>query len=436
MMTRKKRVALPMADAQAARGTRAIIFGIGDELLRGDYPDLNSSLLARTLLHSGWTVEEIRVIPDDLPGMAAALREAGERVDLVLTTGGLGPTDDDLTRHAAALAAGVALNFEAGAWQMVLDWYGRSDRTPPESNKRQALVPTGATPLNNTHGTAPGLCMALGGATLFCLPGPPREVGPMIDGALMLWLKAHAPDGEVLHTSRVFLASLSESLFADEAGSLLERHANALVGVTAQAGRLAVTITARAANAEGARELAQGLQAQFLERFSGHVYSTTEPSLEQVLGRELIERDMTVTVAESCTLGLVASALGDVSGISSVLSETFCTYSNQVKVDRLGVDPRVLEQHGAVSEAVAEAMALGAAREAGARLAVAITGLAGPDGGSPAKPVGLVCFACVLDGRVVSVESKRFAPAGRSAIRTWAASRALHLLLLAVRAAS
>ncbi len=423
-----------MADAQVTQGSRAIIFGIGDELLRGDYPDLNSSLLARTLLHQGWTVEEIRVLPDDLPGLADALRAAGERVDLVLTTGGLGPTDDDLTRHAAARAAGVELNFEAGAWQMVLDWYGRSDRTPPESNKRQALVPAGATPLNNTHGTAPGLRMALGKATLFCLPGPPREVGPMIDGALMPWLEAHAPAGQVLHTSRVFLASLSESQFADEAGSLLERHANALVGVTAQAGRLAVTITARAADAEGARELAEGLQAQFLGRFGRHVYSTTQPSLEQVLGQELIERNMTVTVAESCTLGLVASALGAVSGISSVLSETFCTYSNQAKANRLGVDPRVLEQHGAVSEPVAEAMALGAAREAGARLAVAITGLAGPDGGSPTKPVGLVCFACALDGRVLSVESKRFAPAGRNAIRSWTASRALHLLLLALRA--
>ncbi len=429
----KSKVSPPMAET---KGTRAIILGIGDELLRGDYPDLNSSLLARTLLHSGWTVEEIRVVPDDLPGLAAALRQAGERVDLVLTTGGLGPTDDDLTRHAAAMAADVELRFEQSAWQMVLDWYGRSDRTPPESNKRQALVPRGATALNNPSGTAPGLRMPLGAATLFCLPGPPREVGPMIEGELQPWLQAHAPEGQILHTTRVFLASLSESQFADEAGSLLERHPDALVGVTAQAGRLAVTVTARAASAQAARELAEGLQNKFLERFDRHVYSTSEPALEQVLGQELIERNVTVTVAESCTLGLVASALGNVPGISSVLSETFCTYSDQVKSSRLGVAPGVLAQHGAVSEPVVEAMALGAAREAGARLAVAISGLAGPDGGSPEKPVGLVCFACVLDGQLVSVESKRFAPAGRATIRAWATSRALHLLLMALRGAA
>lgn len=416
------------------QGTQAIILGIGDELLRGDFPDLNSSLLARTLLQHGWTVLEIRVVPDDLDVLAEAMRWAGERADLVISTGGLGPTDDDLTRHAAAQAAGAELHFEESAWQMVLDWYGQSDREPPESNKRQALVPAGATALYNPSGTAPGLRLPLGRGTLFCLPGPPREVGPMVELELQPWLLAHAPEGLHLYTSRVYLASLSESQFADEAGSLLERHAHALVGVTAQAGRLAVTITARADTVEQARRVAEGLQAQFLERFEEFVYSTEEPTLELVLGAELVERGMGVTVAESCTLGLVAAALGSVPGISAVLNETFCTYSYEAKSKRLGVDVSVLEAHGAVSEPVVQQMALGAAREAGARLAVAISGLAGPAGGSAEKPVGLVCFACVLDGQVVSTESKRFAPAGRAAIRAWAANRALHLLLLAVRA--
>ncbi|MFT5200498.1 MAG: nicotinamide-nucleotide amidase [Planctomycetota bacterium] len=433
-MTTTKKTSPPMVDSTPAQGTQAIILGIGDELLRGDFPDLNSSLLARTLLQHGWTLQEIRVVPDDLETLAEVMRQAGERADLVVTTGGLGPTDDDLTRHAAALATGCELHFEESAWRMVLDWYGQSDREPPESNRRQALVPEGASALPNPSGTAPGLRLALGRGTLFCLPGPPREVGPMIELELKPWLEAHAPEGQFRHTSRVYLASLSESLFADEAGSLLERHAEALVGVTAQTGRLAVTITARAASPEAAQSAAEAIQSQFLERFESHVYSTHEPTLEAVLGQELIEQKVSVTVAESCTLGLVAAALGGVSGISQVLSETFCTYSNEAKAQRLGVDPDVLRQYGAVSEPVAEAMALGAAREAGARLAVAITGLAGPDGGSAEKPVGLVCFACVLDGQVVSVESKRFAPAGRAAIRVWAANRALHLLLLALRA--
>ncbi|MCA9001530.1 MAG: CinA family nicotinamide mononucleotide deamidase-related protein [Planctomycetes bacterium] len=422
-----------MVESKASRGTRAIVFGIGDELLRGDYPDTNSSLLARTLLHHGWTVAEIRVLPDDLESIVRAFTWAGENADLVVTTGGLGPTGDDLTRHAAAAAEKRELNFDDGAWQMVLDWYGRSGRIPPESNRRQALLPEGGTALLNPAGTAPGLRMALGRATLFCLPGPPREVAPMLESELKPWLLAHGPEGRHLHTSRVFLASLSESQFADEAGTLFERQGQVLVGVTAQAGRLAVTITAQGHSPEEARRVGEAVQGEFIGRFGPHVYSTQEPSLEQVLGRELIEKGVTVTVAESCTLGLVAAGLGNVAGISGVLGETFCTYSNQVKTKRLGVDEDLLEQHGAVSEPVARAMALGAAREAGARLAVSVTGVAGPDGGTEDKPVGLVCFACVWDGEVVGVESRRFPPTDRGTIRTWAANRALHLLLLTLR---
>ncbi|HPF14434.1 MAG: CinA family nicotinamide mononucleotide deamidase-related protein [Planctomycetes bacterium] len=421
----------PKAEQPPAR--TAFLFGLGDELLRGDHADLNSPYLARILREFGYQVVETRVLPDDQPAMVRALREASQRASLVLTTGGLGPTADDLTRHAAAEAAGVPIEFDEATWQWVLAWYLDSKRVPPESNRRQALLPRGGIALHNVAGTAPGLRLALGSATLFCLPGPPREVEPMVERELIPWLRAQAPDEECRHTLRVFLASLSESQFADEAGPLLDRHDDALVGVTAKAGRLAVTITTLDRTPQAAQHRAEALQAQFVERFGASVYSLDEPDLEQVLGRELIARGVRVTAAESCTLGMVAAALGAVPGISAVLDETYGTYSNAAKTRTLGVPSAVLERFGAVSEPVARAMALGALERSGADLAVSVTGVAGPDGGTPEKPVGLVWFAVAWRGKVLLAESRQFPPASRERVRTWASNWALHALLRVLR---
>ncbi|MEZ6003283.1 MAG: nicotinamide-nucleotide amidohydrolase family protein [Planctomycetota bacterium] len=353
---------------------------------------------------------------------------------MILTTGGLGPTADDLTRQAVAEAAGVGIAEDAQAWEWIAAWYKDSGRTPPESNRRQALVPVGGEPLFNPAGTAPGLRMELGACTVFCLPGPPREVEPMVRAELEPWLRARAVGGRAFATRRVYLGSLSESEFADRAGAMLDRHDDCLVGVTAKAGRLAVTIRGSGADAAEAQAVAGAMQTRFTEMFAESVYSLDEPELERVLGAELIARGVRVTAAESCTFGLVAAALAATPGISAVLGEAYCTYSNEAKMRTLGVPAATLERFGAVSEETVRAMALGALERSGADLAVGISGLAGPDGGSEEKPVGLVWFAVAWRGQIVHAESRRFPPAGRERIRAWSANLALHLLLKALRA--
>ena len=416
-----------------ATGRTAILFGVGDELLRGDIVDSNTPLLARTLREAGWQVCEGRLLPDDLQGLSRALADAGERAELVITTGGLGPTEDDLTRQAAAAAAGQAVEFDPEAWEWVLDWYARMQRPVPESNRRQALRPALGTPLRNLAGTAPGLRMPLGGATLFCLPGPPREVHSMIASELQPWLEERAGEGPKAITRRIYFASLSESQFADAAGDLLLRRPDALVGVTANEGRLAVTITCTDGDEALASKRAETLQAAMVALFPELVYSFHEPDLAQVLGRELLERGVRVTSAESCTLGMLAAALGGVSGISAVLDETFCTYSDGAKTRALGVPTEVLAEHGAVSEPVVRAMVLGALERAQADLAIAISGVAGPAGGTPDKPVGLVWFALGWKGRVVLAQSRQFPPATRAQVRAWATHWGLHALLRTLR---
>lgn len=411
----------------------AIVLGVGDELLRGDIVDQNTPLLARTLLQTGWTVLESHLLPDDLPRLAQVLRESAQRARLLITTGGLGPTADDLTRQAAAEAAGVEVVFHDEAWSWVQDWYARMRRPMPESNRRQALCPAGGTPLMNRAGTAPGLRMALGAATLFCLPGPPREVQSMLTAELEPWLAQQRGDDRHSVTRRVYFASLSESQFADAAGEWLERRAETLVGVTANQGRLAVTITCTDEDREAAVQRAEEWQARFASLFPELVYSLDEPDLALVLGRELIAAGVRTTAAESCTLGLVAAALGSVPGISAVVEETYCTYSYAAKERTLGVRAEDLAELGAVSEPVVRQMALGALERSGAQLAVAVSGVAGPDGGTPEKPVGLVWFAIAWQGAVVLAEARQFPPATRAQVRRWATHWALHRLLRTLR---
>ena len=418
--------------AAPKRSRTAILFGVGDELLRGDITDRNTPFLARTLLQAGWTVLESHILPDDLPRLAAELRAAAERAELVITTGGLGPTEDDLTRQAVAEAAGVEVAHHEQAWGWVLGWYERMQREVPTSNRRQALCPVGGEPLPNAAGTAPGLRMGLGAATVFCLPGPPREVAPMVEGSLRPWLAEQA-GGAPTVTRRVYFASLSESQFADAAGAWLERNAEALVGVTANQGRLAVAITCSDGDRRQAEARAREWQARFAGLFPEHVTSFDEPDLALVLGRELIAAGVRVSAAESCTLGLVAAALGRQPGISAVLEETYCTYANAAKMRTLGVEAEALEAHGAVSEQVVRQMVLGAMQRSGADLAVAVSGVAGPGGGGPGKPMGHVWFAIGWQGQVVLAESRNFPPATREQVRGWATSWALHRLLRTLR---
>jgi nicotinamide-nucleotide amidase len=405
----------------------AAIVATGDELVRGDTLDTNSSFLARRLLDLGWTTERCVLVGDDEDALCELVEDLVGDHALVIVTGGLGPTLDDVTRHAIARAAGERLVSSARVIAEMRALFESRGRPFAQANERQALFPERADILPNPVGTAPGFCSLVRGALVFALPGPPRELEIMLENEVVPRLRSRAPAATAIANASFYLFGLSESVFADQCGAWMARDANPLIGVTASGGVLSARLRAAGSDARAAGELLAARAAEFQSRFERWIYSDREPEIAFVLARELIAKKISVSTAESCTGGLVAEKLTRVPGISAVFSAGFVTYANDAKSDVLGVDPGLIRAHGAVSSEVAEAMARAAAERSGARLAVSVTGIAGPDGGTPEKPVGLVWFGVSRDGSVES-EERRFAVRGRDLIREFAANTALDLL--------
>lgn len=406
---------------------RAACVAVGDELVAGDYPDTNSGMVAARLAELGIVVERFVVVGDDRAALERLFYELASEFQIVVASGGIGPTLDDVTREAAAAAAGVPLERDEATLEWLRGWFAARKRAMAESNERQAWFPRGAQIMPNAVGTARGFRVWIEGGMVAVLPGPPHEARDMLERELLPWIRATCGVGQGLAQHRFYLLGVPESVFADRAGDWMSRGANPLMGVTAHQGVLHVTLRARAASAEGAKRRIDARAAEFRERFAADIFSEDDPRPAFAIGRALIERRRTLAVAESCTGGLVSELLTDVPGISEVFQAGWITYSNESKVRDLGVDPEILAREGAVSAAVAEQMALGAARRAGADLGLAITGIAGPGGGTLEKPVGLVWFGLSDAGRVTSCE-QRIPPVDRASIRRYAAATALDLL--------
>ena len=362
----------------------ARILAIGDELLLGRTVDTNSAWLARWCADRGFTVTGMQVMPDDEDLLVATLREAAIAADLVVVTGGLGPTEDDRTRHALARAMEVPLQESAAAWKQVTAYWGRLRRgTPPASNKRQALVPKGAKLLKNDRGTAPGLFGYCHGAWIACMPGVPHEMKAMAD-RLGKQLPTLIDGLRVPQVGEVHFAGLGESSAQDLLGELLSGD-KPRVGITAhELGH----ITVRAVGSASAVAKRCAAVRRVLKP-----YLLPEAGLAPSLVAVLAANKQTITAAESCTCGHIAAMLGAVPGASAILRQTHVTYHNAAKQALVGVSEADLKRHGAVSEEVVRQMARGALQAAGADLAVATSGIAGPDGGTAAKPVGTVWIA-------------------------------------------
>ncbi len=411
----------------SAKDFGAAILAVGDELLDGELADRNGPWLAERLATLGWRVREVRLVGDDELRLARAMAELSDECSLVITTGGLGPTMDDVTRHAAARASGCELVIDPGVLEELETDHGRRGRAMPASNERQALFPRGAAVLANPAGTAPGFRVPVGDAWLIALPGPPFEMRAVFETSLAPWLAERAGGAARRHLRRLHLFGLSESEFADRAGDWMRRDARPRLGVLAHSGVLTVKVEAEESDGDDAGALVEARLDDLRRCFGARVFGADGADLATVVGEALIETGTPVAVAESCTGGLVARKLVAVPGISAVFREGFVPYADEAKIERLGVAADLLREHGAVSAPVAEAMARGAAERARARLAVATTGIAGPGGGSPGKPVGLVWFAVAHDGQVRS-ERRLFPPRGRRVVQEWAALTALDLL--------
>lgn len=411
------------------RAPRASLVCVGSELLAGQV-NTHQAWLSVKLRRAGFDVTGESSVPDSVAAIASALKRALASADAVVVCGGLGPTFDDLTREAAARALGRPLAFDPKLWTTIEKRFARYRVPVPEENKRQAEVIHGAAVLPNANGSAPGQRLELRGAdgrtrTLILLPGPYSEMAPLFDNVLPRLAARHVRGGAASLTLR--LVGVPESVADEKLDAVRAKFPGAQFTILASGGEVSFHATVRARSNVAARREMRSLRAAALSAVGCWSYGEGDDTLEAAIGRTLLKRRLVAAVAESCTGGLLGGRLTSVPGSSSWFAGGVIAYANPVKTHLLGVSPRLLARHGAVSRECAEAMAAGARKAAGADIGVAITGIAGPDGGTKDKPVGTVHVAVSGPGRATaSRRHEIFGP--RDVVRSRAASAALTLL--------
>ena len=410
----------------------AEILCIGTELLLGDIVNTNAAYLSQKLASLGIAVYRQTVVGDNAERLKTALAEALSRADLVVTSGGLGPTYDDLTKETVAAYFGKQMHTDHEVMAEIERYfahrYGDLSRMTP-NNRKQALVPDGAAVLKNPNGTAPGIAIqGEDGKTVIMLPGPPREFEPMVDNEVMPYLAARR--GEVFFSRNIHIMGMGESAVENELKELMEQSLNPTVAPYAKDGECRLRITARAQNEQTAAEMCDAVIEKIKQTAVGeHIYGVDVGTIEKELVRRLAESGLTLAAAESCTGGLIAKRMTDVAGSSSVFVGGCVTYTNEIKRRLLGVEAQTLEKYTAVSEQVAMQMAMGVRERLGADIGVSTTGYAGPTGGDANNPVGTV-YVGVSTAKGTKVT--RFSFSGmrsRDYIRTLAAGNALLLVL-------
>lgn len=379
---------------------KAEIISIGSEIVSGQNLDTNSQWLSRGLEAVGIPVRFHTSLGDDLEENVAAFRVALDRADLVLTSGGLGPTQDDLTREALAQVAGKPLVEHAESLEAIAAMFARRNRPMADRNRVQALFPDGAEPLPNRVGTAPGIWMRIGQAYLGCLPGVPSEMRLMFEEQVIPRLKQHGWLNRFFVHHKINMFGRGESDIEAEALDLTARGRVPEVGITAHEATISFRVTGAGATEDEARRSIEPTLAIIRERFADLIVGEGSEDVADGLVAQLKQSGATIATAESCTGGLVARLITAIAGVSPYFPGGVVSYANDAKVELLGVPQELLDAHGAVSAEVAEAMAVGVRNRLKADLGLSITGVAGPTGGSPQKPVGLVYLGLAESSRV------------------------------------
>lgn len=410
----------------------AEIITIGTELLLGHLIDTNTATIARALADVGVNVHRETSVGDNVERIAAAIREAQSRADVAICAGGLGPTVDDMTRDAVAAATGRALQLHEPSLQYIESRFAAMGWKMAPNNRQQAMVPQDAIVLDNPHGSAPGFIVDDDSKVIVTLPGPPHELGPMLHERAIPWIVKRFNLKSVIVTRVLHTLGIGESDLDARIADLFRESKNPSIAVLARPGFVDVKITAKAAAGGEAATLIADLEAKVRDRLGNSIYATDGETLEESVGRALRTRGWSIALAESCTGGVVGSMLASVPGASDYFRGGVVAYSNDAKAELLGVDLSLIEQHGAVSGEVAGAMALGARERFHATIALSTTGIAGPGGGTPSKPVGLT-YVAIADalGRT-KVHEMKF-PGDRRIVQRRAAIAALALAWRAAR---
>jgi nicotinamide-nucleotide amidase len=410
----------------AGRLVRAHLLAIGSELLGPLRAETNSLWLTERLLDAGIEVAARTTVADDLGLLESAFREALSGADVVVATGGLGPTADDLTREAAAAATGRGLRRDPGILEALRARFARYGRAMSPTNEKQADLIEDAEALPNARGTAPGQVLQVDGRVIVLLPGPPGEMKPMFDEQVLPRLRARGGATRVVRRRVLKIAAMGESDVDQVAAPVYSRFADVSTTILGAAGQVELHLVGGGEGEEDAEARIERLAAALRQALPGRIFSEDGRELPRVVVDLFRERGLTLALAESCTGGLLSARVTDVPGASAVLERGFVTYANRAKVEEIGVDLALLDRHGAVSAETAEAMAAGAMGAAGTSVGVGITGIAGPDGGTPEKPVGLVYVA--TSGSAGTRVRRSIFPGGRERVRYQATQVALEML--------
>lgn len=398
----------------------AEIIAVGSELLTPTKTDTNSLWLTEKLNEIGVDVKLKTIVGDDELRLEETIRDAVKRSDIVITTGGLGPTADDVTRQVSARAIGRELVYHTELEADLRERFQKWGREMPEINKRQAFVIEDAKILPNPNGSAVGMMVKTDEKFLVVLPGPPRELKPMFENHVLPEIGKLA--GEIVFRKRILKVSgMGESAIDEAIAPIYSEYKNVQTSVLFNKSEVEVHLTAQAENEEKANEINSELAEKIVEKLGVAVFSASGEEMEQVVGKLLLENKKTLSVAESCTGGLVGERLTDVSGASAYFIEGVVTYANEAKIRALNVAPELIEKHGAVSAEVAEAMAKGMRERAMTDYAISVTGIAGPSGGTEEKPVGTVFVGFADESQIKSL--KLVLPGDRYLIR-WRSSQA------------
>ena len=408
---------------------KASIISVGNELLAGLIVNTNVVYLSRQLLSMGVPTVSSYTVGDRIDSIAQAMAQAAQQADIILITGGLGPTDDDLTRQALARFMGVQLEFKDYLLAEISDFFTKRNIKMAQNNKVQAYIPAGAEALPNNVGTAPGIIVEREGKIFVCLPGVPSEMKQIFIESVAGRLK-QAGGGQVVLMRKLRCFGTGESVIAEKLGNLMQRDRNPLINCTVSGGIITLHIVATATDKPCAEEMIGNDARQLRALLGDLVYGRDEQTLAEVVGAKLRRRRKKLAVAESCTGGLIGKLLTDVPGSSDYFTYGWVTYCNEAKIRELGVDAGLIEKHGSVSEKVVRAMAKGARARAGTDFAIAVTGIAGPGGGTEQKPVGLVYIA-VDSGESIDVQRCVFSHT-REHIRYRAALAAINMLRLSL----
>ena len=402
----------------------AEILAVGTELLMGQIVNTNAQYLTKRLNDVGVNVYYHSVVGDNPVRLKESLRLALSRADVVITTGGLGPTKDDITKETVAEILGMKLVRHEETYQNIRCFFERVNRKMMDNNSKQADIPDGCTIITNNNGTAPGCLIEKDGKTIILFPGPPKEMIPMFEETIYPYFEKKT--GQVIGSRMLKVFGLGESEMEMKILDLIEAQSNPTIAPYVNMGEVVIRVTARSKDHEEAMQMIEPVIEKIKERLGFSLFAFDGETLEQTVAKLLIDQNISISTVESCTGGMLASKLVNVPGISKVFENGFITYSNQSKIDVLGFAPDTINKYGAVSKETAIEMVKNLVKKTGTRAGVSITGIAGPDGGTPEKPAGSVYIGIFLDGEVESIELKL--NGDRERVRHMACLNALNML--------